>query len=148
MQLFTLFRSQNKGLISTPIFTPNSFYNSLPYFTEKPANPWKHYILLRAFSLFYTSLKFHCIISSHSCIFRWYNAIIQDIRQNSNLRLIFQALRHRRLRHPCPWHAFLCSALSKLQQIVAVGTAEEVAATRKSVSVLLAERNQMCRLNK
>ena len=39
MQLFTLFRSQNKGLISTPIFTPNSFYNSLPYFTEKPANP-------------------------------------------------------------------------------------------------------------
>ena len=58
MQLFTLFRSQNKGLISTPKFTPNSFYNSLPYFTEKPANPWKHYILLRAFSLFYTSLKF------------------------------------------------------------------------------------------
>ena len=39
---------------------------------------------------------------------------------------------------------FLCS----LQQTVAVGTAEEVAATRKSVSVLLAERNQMCRLNK
>ena len=85
MQLFTLFRSQNKGLISTPIFTPNSFYNSLPYFTEKPANPWKNYVLLRAFSLFYTSLKFHCIISSHSCIFRWYNAIIPNLRQNSNI---------------------------------------------------------------
>ena len=85
MQLFTLFRSQNKGLISTPIFTPNSFYNSLPYFTEKPANPWKHYILLRAFSLFYTSSKFHCIISSHSCVFRWYNAIIPNLRQNSNI---------------------------------------------------------------
>lgn len=40
---------------------------------------------LRAFSLFYTSSKFHCIISSHSCIFRWYNAIILNLRQNSNI---------------------------------------------------------------
>lgn len=40
---------------------------------------------LRAFSLFYTSSKFHCIISSHSCIFRWYNAIIPNLRQNSNI---------------------------------------------------------------
>lgn len=50
----------------------------------------------------------------------------------------------------CPAWSVLArdSGLSKLQQIVAVGTAEEVAATRKSVSVLLAERNQMCRLNK
>ena len=118
MQLFTLFRSQNKGLISTPIFTPNSFYNSLPYFTEKPANPWKNYVLLRAFSLFYTSLKFHCIISSHSCIFRWYNAIIQDIRQNSNLRLIFQARRRKRLRHPCPRHAFCAHSNKQLQLVL------------------------------
>lgn len=44
--------------------------------------------------------------------------------------------------------AELESSVSKLQQIVAVGTAEEVAATCKAVSVLLAERNQMCRLNK
>ena len=50
----------------------------------------------------------------------------------------------------CPAWSVLArdSGLSKLQQIVAVGTAKEVAATRKSVSVLLAERNQMCRLNK
>jgi len=50
----------------------------------------------------------------------------------------------------CPAWSVLArdSGLSKLQQTVAVGTAEEVAATRKSVSVLLAERNQMCRLNK
>ena len=50
----------------------------------------------------------------------------------------------------CPAWSVLArdSGLSKLQQRVAVGTAEEVAATRKSVSVLLAERNQMCRLNK
>ena len=40
---------------------------------------------LRAFSLFYTSSKFHCIISSHSCIFRGYNAIIPNLRQNSNI---------------------------------------------------------------
>ena len=30
-------------------------------------------------------MKFHCIISSHSCIFRWYNAIIPNLRQNSNI---------------------------------------------------------------
>jgi len=50
----------------------------------------------------------------------------------------------------CPAWSVLArdSGLSKLQQIVAVGTAEEVVATRKAVSVLLAERNQMCRLNK
>ena len=28
----------------------------------------------------------HCMFSSYSCIFRWYSAIIQDIRQNSNTR--------------------------------------------------------------
>lgn len=44
--------------ISTPKFTPNSFYNSLRHFTEKLADRWKHYILLSIFSLSYTFLKF------------------------------------------------------------------------------------------
>ena len=60
----------------------------------------------------------HRSFSSYSCIFRWYNAIIQDIRQNSNLRLIFQARRRKRLRHPCPRHAFCAHSNKQLQLVL------------------------------
>ena len=68
MQLFALFRSQNKGLISTPKFTPNGFYNSLPYFTKKPQT-LENTTFFYVHFLYFTPLRNFIVLSPRILVF-------------------------------------------------------------------------------